>query len=59
MGAHALAQSGNAAAETLPAAVEREVARVVAEIDRIEAETLTRLAGGPDNPAEQIGRAHV
>ncbi len=51
MGAHALAQSGNA--ETLPAAVEREVARVVAEIDRIEAETLTRLAAGPDNPAER------
>src|SRR6266508_1259045 len=53
MGAHALAQSGNAAAETLPPAVEREVARVVAEIDRIEAETLTRLAAGPDNPAER------
>jgi cytochrome c peroxidase len=53
MGAHASAHGGNAAAETLPASVEREVARVVAEIDRIEAETLTRLAGGPDNPAER------
>lgn len=53
MGAHALAQSGNAETPALSAALEREVARVVAEIDRIEAETLTRLADGPGNPAER------
>jgi cytochrome c peroxidase len=55
MGGYAFAQSGTAAGDTpaLSAAVEREIARVVAEIDRIEAETLTRLAAGPDNPAER------
>jgi cytochrome c peroxidase len=50
-----LAQSRKASGETplLPAAVEREIAGVVAEIDRIEAETLTRFASGPSNPGER------
>ena len=49
------AQSREAASgqPPLPAAVEQEIARVVAEIDRIEAESLRRLAEGPDNPAER------
>ena len=49
------AQSREAASEPspLPAAVEQEIVRVAAEIDRIEAESLRRLAEGPDNPAER------
>ena len=39
---------------TFSPATLQEVARVEAEIDRIEAETLKRLEGLPDNPVQRI-----
>lgn len=39
---------------TLSPAALKEIARVEAEIDRIEAESLKRLAGPPDNQVQQV-----
>jgi len=42
------------ASVTLTPAALKEIAEVEAEIDRIEAETLKRLAAPPDNEVQQI-----
>src|SRR5438876_6878431 len=46
--------SAQEASTTLMPAALAEIARVEAEIDRIEAETLARLAAPPDNQVQQI-----
>jgi len=54
MAPEASAQSGQAqSATTLPRSVEREIDRVVAEIDRTEAQALAQSASGPANPAQR------
>ena len=45
---------GATASETLPPAALKEIAEVEAEIDRIEAQSLERLAAPPDNEVQQV-----
>src|SRR5258708_1611668 len=53
-GARTDAASGGEASATLTAAALAEIATVEAEIDRIEAQALERLAAPPDNQVQQV-----